>query len=161
MFISHIVHRNSLYAVWGNSVSEKSIIKQFEEQIGFSTSSQACDDFYHAVVARASEFVEIIVSFDFHGSSLFRATSTKTGKITLFCGCKGALIFWFLRAERKKLPQKRVKLPFFVEVGYFFLLRGSLKRLFCGSLKRSSCGACRRAAAFLFYSCWCGGEAQS
>ena len=84
-------------------------------------------------------------------------TSTKTGKITLFCGCKGALIFWFLRAERKKLPQKRVKLPFFVEVGYFFLLRGSLKRLFCGSLKRSSCGACRRAAAFLFYSCRCGG----
>ena len=58
--------------------------------------------------------------------------STKTGKITLFCGCKGALIFLFLRAERKKLPQKRVKLPFFVEVGYFFLLRGGLKRLFCG-----------------------------
>ena len=37
-----------------------------------------------------------------------------------------------------------------MEVGYFFLLRGSLKRLFCGSLKRSSCGACRRAAAFHF-----------
>ena len=45
--------------------------------------------------------------------------STKTGKITLFCGCKGAPVFLFLRAERRKLPQNRVKLPFFVEIASF------------------------------------------
>ena len=45
---------------------------------------------------------------------------------------KVLLFFGFSELKEKKLPQKRVKLPFFVEVGYFFLLRGGLKRLFCG-----------------------------